>query len=153
MSQVHAVSCANCFHSKEQHHDGVCMGDLSCQCFNYIEPTLFQFAQEIEEAKHKFKSIEKRCKFILERIPQTRNAGEKTFVKIYNEIWYGFKIRKGSPQVLDADTWKRLPVADTINRAKRLVKHNNEDLKTYSPEMQHKQEVMYQAILEVVADC
>ena len=51
-TQQTATTCANCFHSKEQHHDGVCMGDLSCQCFNYIEPNLFEFEKRVEKEKH-----------------------------------------------------------------------------------------------------
>src|SRR5690242_5114049 len=115
-TQQTATTCANCFHERNAHHDGVCMGKLECQCSNFVEPFLFEFAHRVEEEKHIRKSVEKRCEYILEKIPQSRNAGEKSFVKIYWEIWEGFKVRKGDAQVLDSNTWKRLTPADTINR-------------------------------------
>lgn len=152
MSIQLSKDCANCFHSKESHHDGVCMGDLSCQCFEFVSSELNQFAGEIEKAKHELKKIEERCKWILEKIPQTRNAGEKTFVKIYNEIWYGFKIRKYNASTMDKETFDRLPNADSINRAKRKVKHDHQELQTYSPEMLKKQGIYQMGILEWVTD-
>ena len=63
--QQTASSCANCFHDEENHHDGVCSGDLTCMCSKYIEPFLFEFAQRVEEEKYIRKSIYKshlRCK-------------------------------------------------------------------------------------------
>lgn len=153
MSQIIDTSkCGNCYHGQEVHVDGVCKGDLTCLCSKFIPNDLYQFAYEVEAAKLKIKAIKKRCQFILEKIPQTRNASDKSFAKIYWEVWHGFKIRKGNPSVMTTDTWKRLPSADNINRMKRLVKQHNDDLKTYDPEMIKRQEVMYQAVLEFVTD-
>lgn len=128
------------------------MGDLTCKCEKFVPNELYQFAMEIESAKNKIKDIKRRCQIILEKIPQSRNAGEKTFYKVYIEFWHGFKIRKGSSTSLNTDMWKILPNQDTVSRAKRLVKQHNDDLKTYDPEMIKRQEVMYQAVLEFVTD-
>lgn len=145
--------CADCYHPKENHlSGGVCSGDLTCMCPRFIEPILYHFAQLVEKEKIVRKKIQKRCEFILEKIPQTRNAGEKSFAKIYWEIWHGFKIRKGNPQALDSDTWKRLPNADTINRAKRKVKQLHDNLKTYDPRIIEQQTAIFQAMLELTAE-
>lgn len=144
--------CVNCGHRKDVHHSGVCNGDLSCLCSDFIEPLFDMFKQKVEAFKIKFKNIKKRCEFILTEIPQTRNAGEKTFYKIYIEIYHGFKIRKGTPQVLDTETWKRLPNQDTVNRAKRSVKQFNEELKTYSPKTIIEQNVIFEAMLEMIKE-
>src|SRR5689334_21258929 len=129
-STTPAATSTKCTHGRIYHHDSVCMGKLECQCSTFVEPILFELGQRVEEEKHIRKSIYKRVQYILEKIPQTRNAGEKTFAKIYWELWEGFKIRKGDPQVLDLDTWKRLTPADTINREKRRVKHDHPELAT-----------------------
>ena len=146
-----ATTCADCFHSKENHHDGVCMGDLSCQCFKYAEPFLFEFAQRVEQEKHIRKDFQRRCQWILENIPQTRNAGERTFYKIYIEIWHGFKIRKEGTK-MTTEEWKRLPNQDSINRAKRKCKQLHDELKTYSPEVQMHQTAIFQALLEMSSE-
>lgn len=117
-------------------------------CGKFEESKLYAFAQEVEAQKEILKTVEKRVEFILAKIPTTRNAGEKSFAKIYREIWEGFKIRKGNPQVLDTDTWKRLTHDDTINRAKRKVKAENPELATYSPTVIEKQSLLYQAYTE-----
>lgn len=151
MSQIitQETTCADCNHKKESHISaGVCSGSVSCQCKGFVEPILSKFFMEIEKAKNELRAIEKRCGFILEKIPKTRNAGEKTFYKIYIEIWHGFKIRKGSPSVLDTDTWKSLPNQDTINRGKRKCKQFHEELRTYNPEMMERQATLYQAVME-----
>lgn len=146
--QKPSSTCADCFHAETNHKDGVCNGSLTCMCPKYIEPILFEFAQLVEQEKQERKSIKKRCQWILETIPKTRNAGEKTFYKIYIEIWYGFKIRKEGTK-LTADEWKRLPNQDTINREKRRCKHNDESLKTYSAQTLERQTIIYQALLEL----
>ena len=149
--QKPAVSCAKCFHDKSNHKDGVCNGSLTCMCPEYVEPILFEFAQLVEKEKLERKNIKKRCQWILETIPKTRNAGEKTFYKIYIEIWYGFKIRKEGTK-LTAEEWKRLPNQDTVNREKRRCKHNDDSLKTYDPQVQEKQTIIFQALLEMSAE-
>ena len=151
MSQIQATTCAECFHSKENHHSGVCSGSLTCICPKYIEPFLFEFAQRVEKEKHERKTIKKRCEYILENIPKTRNAGEKTFYKIYIEIWYGFKIRKEGTKITTTE-WSRLPNQDTVNREKRRCKQFNEELKTYSPEVIKEQEAIFQAMMELSLD-
>jgi len=146
------VKCADCFH-EESNHDGiVCSGSIECRCEKFKPPYLAFFAQRIDEEKLKRKTIKERCEFILEQIPQTRNAGEKSFAKIYWEIWYGFKIRSNNPQSLDKKTWDRLPNADTINREKRRCKQFNDDLKTYSKEVLFHQTAIYQALMEMAIE-
>lgn len=148
--QKPATTCADCFHPKENHVDGVCNGSLTCMCPKYVEPILFEFAQLVEKEKADRKSINKRVRWILETIPKTRNAGEKTFYKIYIEIWYGFKIRKEGTKMTSED-WKRLPNQDTVNREKRRCKHNDESLKTYDPQVIQKQNVIFQALMELTS--
>lgn len=148
--QKYSTKCANsrCNHDKENHIEQVCTGSLTCMCNHFIEPEQYAFFQEVEAQKNILKTVEKRCRFILEKIPTTRNASEKSFPKIYWEIWEGFKIRKGTPQALDTDTWKRLTPADTINRAKRKVKAQNPGLATCNPEVLEKQSQLYLAYSE-----
>ena len=114
-----------------------------------MEPYLFAFAQRVEKEKYLRKDIKRRCEFILKEIPQTRNAGEKTFAKIYYEIWHGFKVRVNNPSVMDKKTWDRLPNQDTINREKRRCKQWDEELKTYSQKVLWEQTAIYQALLEM----
>lgn len=140
----------NCNHPNETHKGGICMGSLECRCEKFTEPILEAFAQEIEVQKAKLKSVYERCKFILTKLPPTRNAGEKTFAKIYREIWYGFKIRKDGTKLTTVE-WKRMKHDDTINRQKRMVKKDHSDLGTYSPKMQYHQTALYQAIIEQAA--
>ena len=151
MSQVQATSCADCFHGESNHKDGVCNGSLTCMCPKYNPPFLYEFAQRVEEEKHIRKSIYKRVQYILEQIPTTRNAGEKTFYKIYIEIWYGFKIRKDGTK-LTMEEWKRLPNQDTVSRERRRVKEDHPELKTYDKEVLWHQTAIYQALLEMSAD-
>jgi len=143
-----ATTCAKCFHIKEAHHDGVCMGDLSCQCFKFEEPFLFEFAQRVEEEKHIRKSIYNRVQYILENIPQTRNAGEKTFYKIFIESWYGFKIRKEGMK-MSTEVWERLPNQDSVSREKRRVKHDHPELATYDKTVLQHQNAIFMALLEM----
>ena len=151
------MTCAKCFHELSNHIniDGtpkcICNGSITCRCEQFEEQFLVDFAQEIEKEKAIRRSIKARCEYILEKIPQTRNAGEKTFAKIYNEIWYGFKIRKENT-VLNTEIWKRLPNQDTINREKRRCKQHNEDYKTYDPSVIRKQGLIYQALLELAIE-
>jgi hypothetical protein len=120
-------------------------------CERFIPQVLFDSAQEIEKIKSETKKIYLRCKFILEKIPRTRNATEKTFPKIYKEIWYGFKIRKEGTK-LTTDEWKRMPTDDQINREKRRVKQHYPELKTYDPNVIKHQENTFQAMLELAIE-
>ena len=149
MSQIQATTCADCFHSKESHHDGVCMGDLTCQCPKFVEPFLFEFAQRVEQEKHTRKSITKRVKWMLEELPTTRNAGEKTFYKIFIEVWYGVKMRKNSGTTMTKEVWDRLPNQDAVSREKRRVKQNNPELASYDKEVIQQKTAIYQALLEM----
>ena len=117
-------------------------------CEKFIPQVLYDFAQEVEQIKSEGKQIYMRCKFILEKIPPTRNATEKTFPKIYKEIWYGFKIRKEGTKIT-TDEWKRMPSDDRINREKRRVKQHHPALKTYDPNVVQHQETTFQAYLEM----
>lgn len=148
--QITRDMCADCDHQKDNHlESGVCTGDLSCQCPKYNPPFLFEFAQLVEKEKHIRKNIKRRVEFVLEKIPPSRNAGERTFYKIYIEIWHGFKIRKASPQMMDSETWKRLPNQDTINREKRRAKAEHPELATYDPNVIKHQGAIFQALLEL----
>ena len=156
--------CSRCFHSKENHKpidaekpieksDGgfishICTGDITCSCEHFEEPILMEFAQEIEKFKHLHTKIGKRCKFILQKIPTTRNAGDKSFPKIYKEIWHGVKIRKLGTN-LTYDVWKDLPSDDDINREKRRVKEHNVALQTYDKKVLFEQTALYQAMMEM----
>ncbi len=151
-TQQIANTCANCFHPEHNHlSGGVCSGSITCRCPKYNPPFLFEFAQRVEQEKHIRKSIYDRCKFILEKIPPSRNAGEKSFSKIYKEIWYGFKIRKEGTK-LTTEEWKRMPHDDNINRAKRMVKKDHPELKTYSAQVLWHQSAIYQALLEMTSE-
>ena len=152
MSQIQATTCADCFHSKESHHDGVCMGDLTCQCPKFVEPFLFEFAQRVEQEKLKRKSINKRVKWILTELPTTRNAGEKTFYKIFIEIWYGVKMRKNSGTTMTKEVWDRLPNQDTVSREHRRVAHDNPELASYDKEVIWQKTAIFQALLEMSAE-
>jgi len=140
------MTCANCFHERDN-HGVVCSGSITCLCEKYIEPALVEFAQKIEKAKHHYKSLKDRAEYLLEHIPQIRNAGEKSFYAVFIWVWYGFKIKKGTE--LNQKIWKRLPNQDSVNRAKRFVKHDREDLQTYNKEVLIEQTAIYQALCEM----
>ena len=142
--------CADCFHP-EVNHKEICNASLTCLCEKFNPPFLVRFAQEIEMQKSKLKSVFNRCKFILTKIPPTRNAGEKNFAKIYREIWYGFKIRKDGTKMTTAE-FQRMKHDDTINRQKRLVKQKNPDLQTYEKKMVIHQSALYLAIVEMAIE-
>src|SRR5574342_114701 len=144
------MNCARCFHNQEN-HGAVCSGSLTCMCQKYVPQELADFAHEVEKIKSETKAIFLRCKFILEKIPPSRNASDKTFPKIYKEIWFGFKIRKEGTS-LTTDEWKRMPSDDKINREKRRVKQHHPELKTYDPNMIKHQEASYQAYLELAVE-
>ncbi len=145
------MKCGNpsCNH-EEENHKGICNGSLTCLCQKFIHPVLEEFAQEVEVNKAKLKSVYQRCKFILEKIPPTRNAREKGFAKIYREIWYGFKIRKEGTKITTKE-WKRMKHDDTINRQKRFVKVDHPELKTYDSKLMFHQTALFQAIIEQAA--
>jgi len=159
--------CARCFHPKENHKivatpdlyektrdnfpSHICTGSLDCTCQHYEEPFLHDMAQEVEKIKSKLKSIYQRSKYILEKMPPTRNAGEKSFGRIYREIWYGFKIRKEGTEITTAQ-YRRMPHDDSINREKRRVKAANSALQTYNLSVIEKQGIIYQCYLELAAE-
>ncbi len=152
------MKCARCFHPKENHKQiegtndcHICTGSIECRCEHFEIPFLVEFAQKIEMVKSVRKTIRSRCEYILEMIPKTRNAGEKTFAKIYKEIWYGFKIRKDGTK-LTTEEWKRMPHDDSINREKRRCKQHNENLQTYSKEVLIEQSAIYQALMELAIE-
>ncbi len=141
------MTCAKCFHPREN-HGAICSGSIECFCEEFIEPVLEEFAQRVEKYKAEHKGLYKRAKFILTKIPTTRNAGDKSFPKIYKEIWYGVKIRKAGTN-LTYDVWKKIPSDDWINRAKRHVKEEYPELKTYNPKVLFEQTALYQAMMEM----
>ena len=138
--------CSKCFHSRE-YHGVVCSGSITCLCEKFIESYLVEFAQKIERVKHQYRSLYDRAEYLLALIPQIRNAGEKSFYAVFIWVWYGFKIKKGTE--LNQEIWKRLPNQDSVNRAKRFVKHDREDLRTYKKEVLIEQTAIYQAICEL----
>ncbi len=153
--------CATCFHPKENHKpiDGapadsyishICTGALDCRCEHYAEPYLVEFAQEIEKVKHERKTIFDRVLYILTNIPQTRNASQKTFGKIYNEIWHGMKIRVVNSNVTQ-EVWNRTASWDSINREVRRAKREVPTLATYDPKVIKKHEIIFQAYMELAA--
>jgi len=162
--------CAGCFHPKENHkpvvmEDGtflktdgyishICTGDLTCRCEHYEEPYLVEFAQDIEKQKAICRTIKRRCAYILEKIPQTRNAGDGSFPKIYLEIWHGVKIRAkvADCTIINTKLDKELPLKDSINREKRRCKQWNAELKTYDPKTIKKQMAIYEAYRELAIE-
>ena len=142
--------CSSCFHP-EDNHEVMCNASLTCLCEKFNPPYLARFAQEIDKVKNERKSIFARCKYVLEKLPPSRNAGEKTFTKIYNEIWYGFKIRKDGTK-MTTEVWKRLPNQDSINREKRRVKEIHESLRTYDTKVVNYQGTIYQALMEMAIE-
>ncbi len=146
--QLVASTCSNCYHPKEN-HQAICNGSLTCMCTKYVAPFLYEFAHRVEQEKHLRKDIYSRCEYILREIPQTRNAGEKTFYRIFLEIWEGLKIRVNNPQVLDKKTWERLSNAETVGRERRRVKHEHPELKTYDGKVLWHQTAIFQALLEM----
>lgn len=143
------MNCGNCFHDKDN-HGAICSGSLTCLCENFVPNELYEFAEEIERVKLEYKSLKERCQYILEKIPALRNAGEKSFYKAYIWLWHDFKIKKGTE--LDTNTWKHLPNQDSVNRAKRLVKHERDDLKTFNKKVLIHQTAIYQALMEMAIE-
>ena len=138
------------FQQTDTYISHICTGSLWCRCEHFEEQHLVQFAAEIAEIKQKKWNQFDKAKYILEKIPQTRNAGEKTFAKIYNEIWFGFKIRaKGTS--LTTDEFNKLPSADSVNREKRRAKQLDPTLATYDGKVLKHQAAIYQALMEMAA--
>lgn len=153
--ELHAMTCGNCQHDKANHvnidgtPNSICNATIYCNCECYMESNLVEFAEEIEKLKSELKFVKHRVRWILEKIPQTRNAGDKSFPKIYFEIWHGVKLRK-APVTISINQWNDLPSSDDINRMKRHVKQYNPELRTYDPDMLKHQIAKYQAVLEFV---
>jgi len=143
--------CADCFHP-EDNHKAICNASLTCLCEKFNPPYLVRFAQRIEKEKSERKSVKERSGYILEKIPQTRNAGERKFPRIYKEIWHGFKLRKKTDTIVNTTIMDQMPIDDTINREKRRCKQWNESLKTYSPEVLLEQTAIYQALMEMAIE-
>ncbi len=152
------MNCGNpkCDHPYENHigidgtPNSICNADIFCDCGQFEEQFLHAFAAEIEVIKAKRWSIYERVEHILKTIPQTRNAGEKTFYKIYIEIWHGFKIRVKDTS-LTKEQWDRLPNQDTINREKRRCKQLNGSLATYDGTVLKHQAAIFQALMDMSA--
>ncbi len=139
--------CENCHHFSEN-HAAVCNGSIECLCEKYISPVILEFAQAIEKYKASNKAIYDRVKFVLEKIPSSRNASEKQIGDIYREIWYGFKIRATGTSITTKER-NRMPGDDSINRQKRFVKADNPQLRTYDSKVQWEQSALYLAIKEM----
>lgn len=155
------TDCSKCYHPKENHKpiDGalgtdfishICTGALDCRCEHYEEPYLVEFAQDIAKVKHERKTIFDRVLYILTNIPQTRNASQKTFGKIYNEIWHGMKIRAKNSN-LTTDVWNKTASWDSINREVRRAKREQPTLATYDHKVIEKHAIIFQAYMELAA--
>lgn len=156
------ANCAKCFHAKENHKpiDGapadsyishICTAALDCRCEHYEEPYLVEFAQDIAKVKYERKTIFDRVLYILTNIPQTRNASQKTFGLIYNNIWHGVKIRAKNSN-LTTDVWNRTASWDSINREVRRAKREQTNLATYDPKVIEKHKIIFQAYMEMAAN-
>ena len=147
------MNCGNpkCNHPKENHEKVICDGDIFCSCEKFVEPVLAAFAAEIEVHKAKRWSIYERVEYVLDKIPPSRNAGEKTFYKIYIEIWHGFKIRAADTS-LNKQEWDRLPNQDTVNREKRRAKETHPLLQTYDPDVIKHQTAIWIALMEMATE-
>ena len=141
------MNCQKCFHPKEN-HAAICNGSLTCLCEKFVPSELVEFAQAIEKYKSEHRTIYDKVKFMLEKIPTTRNCHEKTMADVYREIWYGFKIR-ASGTTITTEQRRRMPGDDTINREKRFVKADNPHLRTYDSETLWHQSALYIAIKEM----
>ena len=161
------MNCAKCFHPKENHKEieisakdfqqvdtyisHICNATIFCRCERFVEPYLEEFAQDIEKVKHERKTIFDRVLYILTNIPQTRNASQKTFGKIYNEIWHGMKIRAHESN-LNTDVWNKTASWDSINREVRRAKREQPTLATYDPKVIRKHQVIFQAMMELAVE-
>ncbi len=124
-NSTNTQNCSKCFHPKANHKENhFCTADLTCMCENFVEP-ISNFVNEINRSLELHKSIEIRVKIILTRIPNLRNAGEKSFAKAYKKLVYGFGPKKGVEYT--HAIWKMMPHDDSINRARRkTIQHNPE---------------------------
>jgi len=155
-------NCAGCFHAKEHHTpvDGsngkidTCSGSIDCRCEHFEESYLVEFAQDIEKHKIICKTIKHRAGYILDKIPQMRNAGEKSFAKVYREIWYGIKVRKNAQDCTTITTalHHKIPHDDSINREKRRCKQWDAELRTYDPKIIKKQAAIFEAYMEMAIE-
>lgn len=141
------MACGKCFHEKENHDSSICNGSLTCLCPEYEQPTS-EFINEINKALASMITTKTRVKYILTKIPNLRNAGEKSFSKAYRNLVYGLKQNDPIPRGL----WKNIPHDDTINRAKR----NIQQFYPYLAKTDHKAIVMagatQEGILEALYD-
>lgn len=150
------TNCGNpkCNHPQENHVKSICDGAIDCMCEEFIVPELAAFAAEVEVHKAKRWGLHERCKYILEKIPPSRNAGEGSFPKIYLEIWHGVKIRAkiADCTIINTKLDKELPLKDSINREKRRVKQLNPSLRTYSAKVLLHQSAIWEALMEMSAE-
>ena len=109
-------NCASCYHPKEN-HKGICNGSLTCLCQNY-EPEISEFVGEINRSLQRMRTTIARVKYIHEKIPNLRNAGDKSFPKAYKKLVYNLNQNDPIPRGL----WKEMPSDDDMNRAKRRVR-------------------------------
>lgn len=155
ITQQTANTCADCFHSEENHSSGgVCSGSITCMCSKYNPPFMFEFAHRVEQEKHIRKSIYKRVEWLLDELPTIRNSGEKTFYRLFIELWYGVKIRKYTGLTLTKDVWDRIPNQDSVSRERRRVtdeKHRPE-LGSYDKEVVWHKTAIFQALMEISAE-
>ncbi len=118
------MTCAKCFHPQDNHDEGhFCTGSFSCMCQHYEVP-VSEFINEIEKSLTTMKTCKNKVKFILQKIPNLRNAGEKKFARAYRNLVYGLKQNDPIPRGL----WLQIPHDDTINRAKRNIQQFNPEL-------------------------
>ena len=147
------MNCGNCFHPEGNHKniDGtnkaICNATIGCRCEEFTPNDLVEFANEIELIKDECSEIYDRCKYVLEKIPNSRKAGEKSFYKIYVWVWHDFKIKNGTE--LNGKIWKTLPNQDTCNREKRRVKQQHPELQTTDKIIISHQQARFMANMEM----
>ena len=146
------VNCSHCFHPKENHKpvEGyenyhICTGSLECRCEKYEEP-ISDFINTINATVVHFKGVESKVKYILEKIPNLRNSGSKSFPRAYKKLVYNINQNEAIPKGL----WKTIPADDTITRAKRHVQQHNPGLVKFDINKIRKDMAVQQGILEWV---
>jgi len=123
------LTCANCYHDKDPYHkEGhFCTADLTCTCDHYVAE-ISEFLNQINAAMASMKTTKSRTKYILQKIPNLRNAGEKSFRTAFKRIVFGLKQNDPIPRGMN----KKIPHDDTINRAKRNIQQFNPKLRAYN---------------------
>jgi len=139
--------CGNprCNHIQENHEKSICDGTIDCMCEKFVVP-ISDFINTINATIVHFKGVEKKVEYILEKIPNLRNSGSKSFPRAYKKLVYNINQNEPIPRGL----WKTIPADDTITRAKRHVQQHNPDLVKFDINVIRRDVAIQQGILEWV---